>query len=640
MKTKLIRIPSIILAVLLFVSAFTTLALSVGANSSASSSGDGAGAREVTTGTDATGSYKRLEALIERGSLASTYDLGYTMDDYKNNVRSAFDVKTGGATRVAIEEIGVSYSAAYIQFFSADYTKIGSVSYTDGAVADIPNGCEFIRIEVNTTAQLETLALRFYGGEADPSEAKRVAKREPSERLTYKVSDDLFTTSRLMLPPNYKIEGNKVPLVLWLEGSGSSFSSWTGDFNADKQTYLNYLRDEGFAVLSIYAWGNKYAEKYPRCGQSYPYPIPTNMACIEEGIKYVCSRYNIDADNIHIMSKSQGGQSALYYASCNELNVKSVGMFAPVLDYLSMPGEALYKDTRAAIAEDLGFTGDVAYFASEHFLSYSEAGRAFLYQNLDKLAIMNEAWTNLSGATIEELFEQSMDDCETFWVQEIWKTDRTDIYTHTDYVKTASVPVKIWGTPDDAATPYLKMVEVVEQLKNGGSVAELVTLPRDSGGHAAADYGNKVAQVTTALGITYEDIPIGWVENVAWIRANSPEMETHSYVPTVVAPTCAEQGYTHYVCECGDEFKTDFVRANGRHKYSDWTVVVEPQPGVEGLEQKKCTVCGTVWKEQVIAALPEESNLAVILVAVLVPVGLGAGAVVTVLIVKKRKKKA
>ena len=637
MKTKLIRIPSIILAVLLFVSAFTTLALSVGASSSTLSSGTGT--RTVTTGTDANGSYKRLEALVERGSFASTYDLGYSMDDYENNVRSAFDIKTGGATRVAIEAVGVNHSAIYVQFFSSDYEKVSSTSYTEGAVKDIPANCEFLRIEISTTKDLETLALRFYGGGGDPSEAKRVAKREPSERLTYKVSDDVFTTARLMLPPNYRIQGNQVPLVLWLEGSGSSFYHWDGDFNSDKQTYLNYLRDEGYAVLSVYAWGNVYAEKYPSCGMSFPYPIPTNMACIEEGIEYVCSRYNIDADNIHIMSKSQGGQSALYYASENVLNVNSIGMFAPVLDYLSMPGEALYSDTRAAIAEDMGFVGDVAFFASKNFCAYEPDGKAFLRQNLDKLATMNEAWTGLTGATLEELFEESMDDCKTFWTQRIWTTNRTDIYTNTHYVKTASVPVKIWGAPDDAATPYVKMVEVVEQLKNGGSDAELVTLPRNSGGHSAADYGNKVAEVTTALGIKYENIPIGWVENVAWIRANSPETETHTYVSSVVPPTCGDQGYTHYVCECGDEFKTDFVRANGRHKYTDWVVVVEPQPGVEGLEQKKCTVCGMVWKEQAIAALPE-SKLGVILIAVLVPLGLGAAVLATVLIVKKRKKKA
>ena len=517
---------------------------------------------EGAKATDTAGQYHRVEALLERGSVSYTYDLGYTSAHYKSYVRTAYDVKTGGATRVALELPDVARGTVYIQFFASDYTKISSTAYSGTAAVAIPSTCDFIRVEIQTSADLETIGIRFYDGADTPKEVKRAGVNAMSEKLTYKVSDDLHTTARLMLPPNYTIDGEKVPLILWLEGSGSSLSTWGGDFNSNKLPYLQYLRDEGFAVLSIYAWGNEYAEKYPKCGNSFPYPIPTNLACIREGIKYVCDRYNVDADNLHIMSKSQGGQCALYYASCNELNAKSIGMFAPVLDYLSMPGEAMYKDTRAAIAEDLDLTGDIAYFGSDRFLSYSDEGRAFLRENLDKLLIMNEAWTNLSGATPEELFASAMDDCETFWTEKLWTTDRTDIYTHTEYVKTASVPVKIWGAQDDAATPYLKMVEVVAQLKNGGSVAELRTLPKGTGGHSCADGGTTRVDVTTALGIEYKSVPIGWVENVEWIRQYS---HTHTYTTAITTPTCTDEGYTTYTCACGDRYVDDYVDAVGHH---------------------------------------------------------------------------
>ena len=562
---------------------------------------------EETGKAEVRSGYTRLKVQMERGSVKATYDLGYTSDLYKNYVRTAFDIKTGGAARVSIEEISTAHGSIYIQFFASDYSKISSVSYTDEAEVSVPKNCDFLRVEIRTTADLETIALRFYDGNGTPKEAKRSGISEVSEKLTYEVTDDVHTTSRLMLPPNYSIDGEKVPLILWLEGSGSGLSTWSGDFNKNKLPYLQYLRDEGFAVFSVYAWGNEYAEKYPNCGKSFPYPIPINLSCIKAGIEYICDRYNIDADNIHIMSKSQGGQCALYYASCNELNVKSIGMFAPVLDYLSMPGEALYKDTRAAIADELDFTGDVAYFASDRFLSYSDEGRAFLRENLSKLLILNEAWTNLTGATPEELFESSMDDCETFWTEKIWKTDRTDIYTHTDYVKTATVPVKIWGAKDDASTPYLKMVEVVAQLKNGGSVAELRTLPNGTGGHSCADVGSTRVDVTTALGIKHKNVPIGWVENVQWIRQQA-QTHTHDYKSTVTAPTCTEQGYTTYTCTtCSDSYKDNFVKAAG-HSYGGWTQVKAPTTEESGREERVCAKCGNIDHRELTKLEPEPSG--------------------------------
>ena len=560
MKRKIVRILSVMLAVVLFISNPYILTASVQIYSMSISDHTDhtdSGEQETPTVVDETGIYKRLEVLMERGAVTTTYNLSYSSNHYNNYVRSAFDIKTGGATRLTIEKFNVTHGTMYVQFFASDYTKISSVVYTDGAVVNIPSGCAFIRVEIATSAELETIAIRFYDCTGNPSESKRSGISEISEKLTYQVSDEIHTTSRLMLPPNYTTDGEKVPVILWLEGSGSSLSTWDGDFNANKLPYLQYLRDEGFAVFSVYAWGNEYAEKYPKCGNSFPYPIPINLDCIREGIEYICSRYNLDADNIHIMSKSQGGQIALYYASCNELNVQSIGMFAPVLDYLSMPGEAMYKDTRAAIAEELGFTGDVEYFASDRFLAYSEEGRAFLRENLDKLKILNEAWVNLTGAELEELFEASMDDCETFWTEEIWKTDRTDIYTHTEYVKTATVPVKIWGAADDAATPYLKMVEVVAQLKNGGSVAELATLPNGTGGHSCADGGSTRVDVTTALGIEHKNVPIGWVENVEWIRKYSAtnEADTPDYEGKTIA--CIGDSITYAYGVTKDE--TDYV---------------------------------------------------------------------------------
>ena len=44
----------------------------------------------------------------------------------------------------------------------------------------------------------------------------------------------------------------------------------------------------------------------------------------------------------------------------------------------------------------------------------------------------------------------------------------------------------------------------------------------------------------------------------------------HSYTAVVISPTCTEQGYTTYTCECGDSYKSDYTESTGhRYKYTD-----------------------------------------------------------------------
>lgn len=66
---------------------------------------------------------------------------------------------------------------------------------------------------------------------------------------------------------------------------------------------------------------------------------------------------------------------------------------------------------------------------------------------------------------------------------------------------------------------------------------------------------------------------------------------THNYVEKVVAPTCTEQGYTEYTCECGDTKKDNYVDAKG-HSYGEWT---NSGDGT-GVDVRTCSVCGN--KEQ------------------------------------------
>ena len=65
---------------------------------------------------------------------------------------------------------------------------------------------------------------------------------------------------------------------------------------------------------------------------------------------------------------------------------------------------------------------------------------------------------------------------------------------------------------------------------------------------------------------------------------------SHNYTENVVNPTCTEQGYTEFVCECGEAYKDLYVEALG-HSYGEWKVVKEATETKEGLKERDCSAC-------------------------------------------------
>jgi hypothetical protein len=66
---------------------------------------------------------------------------------------------------------------------------------------------------------------------------------------------------------------------------------------------------------------------------------------------------------------------------------------------------------------------------------------------------------------------------------------------------------------------------------------------------------------------------IAFVRFTAWEASagghnNTEARVYHAYSAVVTAPTCTEQGYTTYTCECGDSYVGDYVDATGDHTYS------------------------------------------------------------------------
>ena len=71
------------------------------------------------------------------------------------------------------------------------------------------------------------------------------------------------------------------------------------------------------------------------------------------------------------------------------------------------------------------------------------------------------------------------------------------------------------------------------------------------------------------------------------------EKHTHSYVESITAPTCTEQGFSTYTCSCGDSYVENYVNALGHTETVDSAVA--PTCTETGLtEGKHCSVCDEV----------------------------------------------
>ncbi len=88
------------------------------------------------------------------------------------------------------------------------------------------------------------------------------------------------------------------------------------------------------------------------------------------------------------------------------------------------------------------------------------------------------------------------------------------------------------------------------------------------------------------------------------LKALSSETQSakiHNYDNgTVTPPTCTEQGYTTYVCECGDSYVDNYVDALG-HSFGDWTTENAPTCTETGLEKRVCSVCGETEENELSA---------------------------------------
>ena len=360
----------------------------------------------------------------------------------------------------------------------------------------------------------------------------------PSIGTCYEVSRGILTSGRLMLPPNYSIEGNPVPLIVFVHGSGGMLN-WNSPLGyasgGDYRPYLDYLTKEGFAVFDCYPWTNRYSISSDVYS---PFIAPNIINSYLEGIKYFCSRYNIDINRTSLICKSQGGHIGNWALSQTLFNFKAIAMFAPS----NSTGSFFNTNARSAILKYVDFVG-----SDEEIQEYITSGNAntdtlkpFIERNKNIIVHMMPFAQGVIGSNIDELYYIGTTTVSTVpqWMIDSGIPIKYDdngnpkpyasalfrYCVRDDLIKISHYPVKYWCAFDDAQTSSYCNYATYKWLINGGCEAYFRELPLGTGGHHAMDTGGGdgaealTTSGVTRLGIEYTDIPLAYVEVVEFIE--------------------------------------------------------------------------------------------------------------------------
>ncbi len=75
------------------------------------------------------------------------------------------------------------------------------------------------------------------------------------------------------------------------------------------------------------------------------------------------------------------------------------------------------------------------------------------------------------------------------------------------------------------------------------------------------------------------------------------DIHKHSYLSTVVSPTCTSEGYTEHTCSsCGNSYTDSIKKATG-HKYT--SVVTKPTCTKDGSTKHTCSSCGNSYTDSI-----------------------------------------
>lgn len=333
--------------------------------------------------------------------------------------------------------------------------------------------------------------------------------------LSYDKNTRCVDTGVIMMPENYSIDGNPIPLVLFFHGS-TEIDEFVDKGNTREDFKVaQFLAKCGYAVADCSGITDIYHELHWDTTDAYRMEGAGSLSHIEAVVnlvKYIMANYNVMTDGVYVSCKSIGGLVTAILAEKQPFKIKAVGMLSPALSPIISLANHAKTNTDSANMK-LHQLGINYTFVKDRF---NGDDRRAIRDNLPKLKLIDGFFSNTdltddemlavvykSHSTVHPLFiEQSGTDVVVDGV--------TVSYNLADKSRYIPVPVKIWISEYDQSVYYENSRIFVEMANNGNSVCSIRTFDTSIGG-TTDNHSVTTSTGTAAINAGYVDTSGTWV---------------------------------------------------------------------------------------------------------------------------------
>lgn len=340
-------------------------------------------------------------------------------------------------------------------------------------------------------------------------------REEPDDINVYNgVNERHFDNGYIYLPSNYTNDGEPVPLILFVHGTGQH--PWatkvppSGEYSM-YDSLFKFLTYNGYAVASCCGVTDKnhknYGVKDFKCA-------PIGLDCYNSMYKFLIENYNISTDGCYVFGKSTGGQGAMQIAFNGSMKIKAVGQMTPSMSSLGSDLRYCENPTLNFVMTNLGINDANFTPAYSQGYNFSEKEQQIIIDNIDRFigydpfSICNTVdYTALTKALFKYKFRE---------------VDKEDVW---QIVNTGKIiqnfPLKIWDSEDDNATPFIYERFYQKMARNGGSICYLRKMPKNTGGRDNHFCVDSSSAITTNYNTKYNGTvktTVAFAELVDWFN--------------------------------------------------------------------------------------------------------------------------